>query len=402
MIGPDFELLRSQWFKKEVSMSWGGAHLSFAVAQELFSSHVVDAGSLMLLRSLALDSLPGSGTCVDFGCGYGVLGLAFKAVRPDWDVSLIDRDALAVEFSKWNAHRLDLDVACRGGLDVGGVPGSFELVLWNVPGKAGSGVLQKLTAQILDRLSSDGVLALVVVHPLARNLEEIAKGRADVEIIHESAGSEHTVFHMKRISGEPDCEGVDAFTNGAFDREETDVDTGLITYRILPVVGLPQYDGPDISTILLTDGVESLGRTSTSTALCLDPGQGHVPIYLRQRWPEVELSLVDHDLLALRASTRAIGAERIAANVHAAADLGIVESQFDLVTASLPNQIRQPVVLHLLDRMIDVTATGSHIAVAGGSTEVSRFLTLARKRSELKPRDRDKRRGFSSAVFERR
>jgi 16S rRNA (guanine1207-N2)-methyltransferase len=399
MIGQNFDLLQSHWFKKEVSLSWEGSHLTLAVAQELFSSHVVDAGSLLLLRSLDPESFADTGTCVDFGCGYGVLGLAFKSVKPGWDVSLIDRDALAVEFSEWNAQRLDIDVTCAGGLDVGGIEGPLDLVLWNVPGKAGADVLRRLTTQILDRLAVGGMLVLVVVHPLARDLEEVAVARSDIEIVHESAGPEHTIFHMKRASGEP-LEGVvDAFAAGAFDREEVDVDTGLLEYRFLPVIGLPQYDGPDISTILLTDGIETAARTTTNSALCISPGQGHVPIYMRQRWPDVTITLVDRDLLALRASTRSIGE---AMTVFAAADVDVGGNSFDLVTSSLTNQIRPPVMQHQLQRMIEITGAGSHVAIGGGSTEVSRFIALARKHPELRLRNRDKRKGFSAAVFERR
>jgi 16S rRNA (guanine1207-N2)-methyltransferase len=399
MIGPNFDLLQNHWFKKEVSLSWEGSHLTLAVAQELFSSHVVDAGSLLLLRSLDPKSLAGTGTCVDFGCGYGVLGLAFKAVNPGWNVTLVDRDALAVEFSEWNAQRLDLDVTCVGGLDVSGIKGPLGLVLWNVPGKAGADVLRRLTAQILDRLAVGGLLALVVVHPLARDLEEVAVARSDIEIIHESAGPEHTIFHMKRASGVPVEKEVDTFAAGIFDREEVDVDTGLLEYRFLPVVGLPQYDGPDIPTILLTDGIETVARTTTSSALCISPGQGHVPMYLRQRWPDVTITLVDRDLLALRASTRSIGE---ATTVFAAADIDVGNNTFDLVTSALPNQIRPPVMQHQLQRMIEVTQAGAHVAIGGGSTEVSRFIALARKHPELRLRNRDKRKGFSAAVFERR
>jgi 16S rRNA (guanine1207-N2)-methyltransferase len=399
MIGPYLELLQDHWFKKEVSLSWEGSHLTLALAQELFSSHVVDAGSLLLLRSLAPESLADTGTCIDFGCGYGVLGLAFKSVKSGWDVSLIDRDALAVEFSEWNAHRLDLDVTCAGGLDVGGTEGPLDLVLWNVPGKAGSEVLRRLTVQILDRLAVGGMLALVVVHPLARALEEVAVARPNIEIVHELAGPEHTIFHMKRASGDPAEEEVDAFAAGTFDREEVDVDTGLLEYRFLPVVGLPQYDGPDISTILLTDGIETVARTTTNTALCISPGQGHVPVYLRQRWPDVRITLVDRDLLALRASTRSIGE---ATTVFAAADIDVGNNTFDMVTSALPNQIRPPVMQHQLQRMIEITRAGAHVAICGGSTEVSRFIALARKHPELRLRNRDKRKGFSAAVFERR
>src|SRR5690606_34785461 len=97
----------------------------YAVAQELFSSHDVDAGGKLLLKSLDPGEFQASGLAVDFGCGYGVLGLAWKHAMPGWNVLLIDRDALAVEFSQWNAEAMGFstpDVRARTGLGVDLVP----------------------------------------------------------------------------------------------------------------------------------------------------------------------------------------------------------------------------------------------------------------------------------------
>ncbi|MBA2759906.1 MAG: methyltransferase, partial [Chloroflexia bacterium] len=68
--------------KKQVSLHWGALHLELDVAQDLFSSHQVDRGSKMLLSSLESVALPEHGEAVDFGCGYGVLGIAWQAVHP--------------------------------------------------------------------------------------------------------------------------------------------------------------------------------------------------------------------------------------------------------------------------------------------------------------------------------
>lgn len=398
-----FETLQDHWYKKDVSLSWAGVHLQLAVAQELFSSHSVDSGSVFLLRSLDLTAMADDGVCVDFGCGYGVLGLAFKAVRPKWEVTLIDRDALAVEFSVWNATRLDLDVSCRGGLGVDGFDRPLDLVLWNVPGKAGAGVLRALTNRILDLLAPGGLLALVVVHPLANELREVAIERLDIELTCQDASSEHTVLHMKRLAGDPAMPSGDAFADGVFNREPAEVDTGLIVYSLLPVVGLPQYDGPDIASVLLMDAIESSMAKDVARVLCVSPGQGHLPIYIGKKWPDCEICLSDRDLLALRASARAIGNHGSVVSRFGTADVLSDEvHRFNLVSAMLPHQIRPPVMERWLERFIESTLSGGHIAVAGGSTEVSRFLALARKRPDLKMRDRDKRKGFSAAIFERR
>ncbi|MGN6484620.1 MAG: methyltransferase, partial [Thermomicrobiales bacterium] len=243
----------TDWFKKDVMLRWHDGMWPLAVAQELFSSHEVDGGSLLLLRSLDVDALPEQGRCLDYGCGYGVLGLAIGAVRPAWEIVLVDRDALAVAFSEHNARTLG--IAARGSdaldpLDAGdGQPG-YDLLLWNVPGKAGASVLARLTGAALDVLAPQGVLALVIVHPLAETVRSAIAGREDIAIVHESAGSEHTVIHARRIGGKP-AGSADGFAAGVFDREPIEVVYGDIDYGLAPVIGLPQYDGPNQASLMV-------------------------------------------------------------------------------------------------------------------------------------------------------
>ena len=396
-----WHLLQTYWYKKDVVLNWEGQRLSLAVAQELFSSHTVDSGSLLLLRSLDMGTFADTGTALDFGCGCGVLGLGFKAVKPGWDVTLIDRDALAVEFSAWNASRLGLDVTCTGGLDTDEICQPPDLVLWNVPGKAGAGVVQTLTGRILDRLAQGGMLALVVVHPLASELEEAIDAHPDVDLVHQEAGTEHTVMHVRRESVLQQADGTDAFAAGVFDRELTAVDTGLISYDFLPVVGIPQYDGPDYATVLLTDAIEGADLDAVASALVVGPGQGHVPVYLEQQWPECQMTLADRDLLALRASARVLPDHvPVSQWFGAAQPVPGDEASHALVTAMLPRQLRPVVMEFWLDQFLAQLRPGGSLVVGGGSTEVSRWIAFARKRAGMKLRSRDKRKGFSSALFQ--
>jgi 16S rRNA G1207 methylase RsmC len=396
MIAIDAAVLESDWLKKEVPFHWEGHRFGFVVAQELFSSHTVDSGTMLLLRSLDPAVLPESGVAVDFGCGYGVLGIAVKAARPGLKMTLIDRDWLAVAFSQWNAERLGIDVTCRGGLGVDGFDTPVNLVLWNVPGKAGADVLQRLTRQIGDRLAPGGMLALVVVHPLARDLESVAIERQDLEIEHESAGPEHTVFHIRKVDGAAAVLHGEAFREGTFDRAPETVDTGLISYTFRPVVGLPMYEGPDHATVLLTDAIEGVRRESLDRAVCLYTGQGHVPMYLRARWPGVRLTIVDRDALAIAATRRAVGTCDAVPGVSIPP--GVVA---DVACAMIPDQTRAPVMHRMFDEMLAAIPVGGHLAVRGGSTEVSRFLAMARKEPALKIRGKDKTKGFSAAIWER-
>ncbi|MGC4104997.1 MAG: methyltransferase [Thermomicrobiales bacterium] len=395
----------ADWYKKDVSLRWQGGTWSLAVAQELFSSHEVDSGSLLLLRSLDIDALPARGCCLDYGCGYGVLGLAIGAARPAWEIVLIDRDALAVAFSAHNATALGIPargIVALDPLDPDPDRAGYDLLLWNVPGKAGASVLDLLTDEALDVLAVDGVLALVIVHPLAEIVRTAISRREDVALVHESAGSDHTVLHVRRVSGAP-TGSRDGFADGVFDREPIEVVYGDVDYGLVPVIGLPQYDGPDQASLMMMDALSSLSLDAQGVqrAVVVRPGAGHLGMAVRSRWPAAMVTLVDRDLLALRSSARALdsGVEAFATPDFDGLETG---EPFDLALATIPDQMRPPVMNRLLGDLIARVHPGGRLLIGGDSTEVSRFAGLAKKRAEVRVRDQRKRRGVSVAVIERR
>lgn len=394
----------ADWYKKDVVLRWMGGTWSFAVAQELFSSHEVDSGSLLLLRSLDMSALPQHGRCLDYGCGYGVLGLAIGAVRPDWAIALVDRDALAVAFSEHNARLLGVSARCVTALDpVGADPNQagYDLLLWNVPGKAGAPVLERLTAECLDVLAPGGLLALVVVHPLADVLRDAIAARDDIAMVHEQIGREHTVIHARRIAGSP-TGSRDGFADGVFDRMPVAVEYGDFAYRLTPVIGLPQYDGPDQASLMVMDTLSgmSLPESTALRAIVVRPGVGHLAMAVRAQWPTSVLTLIDRDALAIRSSMRAVGD----ATTFTSPDFDGVEigDPVDLAIAMIPDQMRPPVMARLLDELMARMAPGGRMVIGGDSTEVSRFVGLAKKQSGLRLRDQRKRRGVSVAILERR
>jgi len=396
------------WYKKQVTLRLGNVRFDLDVAQELFSSHEVDSGSLLLLRSLAHAHFPRDGRCLDYGCGYGILGLAWKASFPEWDVTLVDRDALAVAFSAHNARKLGYPGDCIGGLvplDQAGT--GYDLLLWNVPGKAGEPVLAELMADSLDVLAPGGLLGLVVVHPLTDTLRTVAANRAEFTIEYEEQGPEHTVLHIRRTSGNPQPK-AEAFTRGVFDREPISVDHAGYAYSLTPVIGLPQYDGPNHPTLLMMDALAGLAAYPMTDIICIRPGTGHLPMAASLLWSGAAFTLVDRDLLALKASSRALSersgnADRIMTELSPDLDgLALGAGTFDLAIVMIDHQMRPPVMRRLLEDIEPLLRSGSRLAFGGGSTEVSRMLSLARKRPELKIRDREKRKGFSATVINSR
>jgi len=398
---------RERWHKKDVTLTWNTRKTSYAVAQELFSSHEVDAGSRLLLRSFDLAALPVAGHALDFGCGYGVLGLALCDAMPHWTVHLVDRDALAVEFARWNAERLGFaggSVTATVGLGLDRVPASgADLVLWNVPGKAGEPVLQGLAGDVAASLAAGGVAALVIVNPLTAVVRDALVADPKLVITYMKRHAEHTVIHVRRErAGTPPG---DPFDRGLFDREVGEFGVDDFEYDLTPVIGLPEYDSYSFATQLVFDILRTV-EGPVSSLLVMRPGQGHVPLIAVSRFGPERLKMVDRDFLALRASARAIadvGLRIPQIGIVAAPDLIDVpgDEPMGLAILLLEEQVRNELHVTRLEDLAHMMEEGGNVVVGGTSSVVSRFLSFAAKTGGWKVRDRARRNGASAARLQK-
>lgn len=401
----DRDMKRERWYKKQVDLAWHGQRLSLAVAQELFSSHDVDAGSKLLLRSLDPEQFPNSGQAIDFGCGYGVLGLAWQQAKPEWNVTLVDRDTLAVAFASLNAVETGLDcVVAEVGLGVDMAPEhGVDLVLWNVPGKAGLPVLQSLIGDVTGALAHGGQVALVVVNPLAEEVRDVLDTDTAMSIELDEVFAEHTVIHARRLRAA--ALATDPFVRGVFDREGAGFGVDEFDYDITPVIGIPEYDTYSFATQVTFDILRTVPGRPTSVAI-FRPGQGHLAIVTANAFQPEQMVVADRDWLAVRASLRAIESAKLPLQgVSGLAIVDLIEvasvEPFDLCVLNLEEQVRNDVHISRLVDLEAMTIPGSQLLVGGTSSTVSRFLAFAAKTGAWKLRDRTKRSGASAARLER-
>ena len=100
--------MQNAYFKKTLNFKHDDQTLQFRVSQALFSSYEVDAGTRFLLRTLEQLPMANVRRVLDVGCGYGPLGLTLAKLDKRRTVHLVDRDALAVDFSQQNANLNEL------------------------------------------------------------------------------------------------------------------------------------------------------------------------------------------------------------------------------------------------------------------------------------------------------
>ena len=200
------------YFKKIIPFNFRKQSLRFRTSQELFSSHDIDLGTRFLLRTVLEAGYPRPQRILDAGCGYGPLGLTLKKLYPDSLVHLFDRDALAVEYTRQNSELNGIpDVEVYGSLGYDDVKrNDFDLILSNIPGKAGEKVIRYLLEDAACYLSPGGIVAVVIVEPLEGLVASVLEESPDIEILLRRKRPGHAVFHYRFTRRPPEDTPVPA------------------------------------------------------------------------------------------------------------------------------------------------------------------------------------------------
>ena len=411
--GPGEPWLRG-YLHKSVSLSFAGHTLQFALSQSLFSSFDVDTGSKLLLASVAqqLAAEPGERdrlrSILDLGCGTGVLGLAL-AKHYGAEVTARDRDALALAVTAHNAAANGIACTTGGGVDITNLDGTresgpFQLVVANLPAKAGAPVLAHMIAAATQVTDPGGRVALVVVNNLAeqtrRQLAEVA------ELIHERTGSRHTVFHARPLAGAadaaptgPDAPPADTSALPApYRRLLAEPTLVKASYPLETAYGLPDFDRPSHLAELAAMTVQrrllappgSERRLAPDTILVWNPGQGHLPVWLARAAGTAfgggacghpHFTLVSRDalqLLATRANLYRSGIPEHAVTLHHQVALRAPPGEHRLALLhpddDLPRSARDGVFSALEPLLIP----GGNAVLCGGAPAIAPLLARRR------------------------
>ena len=399
------------YLKKTVTLGYAGRRLELRVAQDLFSSHAVDVGTRLLLRTLAGPEHGSHRLVLDLGCGYGPIGLGLKAAASHRAVHMVDRDALAVEYSRGNAalNRLE-GIEVYGSLGYADVRASgFDLIASNIPAKAGTPVIARLLLDAAGLLAPAGLVAIVVVAPLQGTVAEILEGSPAVEIVFRRATASYAVFHYRfRDQGAaPAVPGGRSSGLEVYERQRLSLVHKGIRLRLQTAYGLPEFDSLGFATELVRDTVLRLRGPKPRIHLVLHPGQGYLPSLLWAALKPDELRLVDRDLLALRfseANALANGCppDRLHARHRARVDQDWLQDA-ELVVGMLRPKEPPESTLAIARQLVSGAPRGGRIVLGASSTVITRCLTaLDAETLPFRTVDRKRNKGFSAVVLERR
>jgi 16S rRNA (guanine1207-N2)-methyltransferase len=398
-------------FKKTVTLDHGGRRLELRVAQDLFSSHEVDVGTRLLLRTLAGPEHAWRRLVLDLGCGYGPLGLGLAAAVADRVVHLVDRDALAVEYSRENAAANRLDgVQVYPSLGYADVRASgFDLVVSNIPAKAGPPVIQQLLLGAAGLLAPGGLVAVVVIAPLREPVTAILEGSPQVEVVFRRATAGYAVFHY-RFQEPPAAAPAPAGPGdglAVYERQQVSIGHGGVAVRLRTAWGLPEFDSLGFATRLVADAVLRPCGRPPETVLVLHPGQGWLPCLLWAAGPPGRLRLVDRDLLALRFSRANLLAngcppERARVGHRVEPDRPWLQ-EAELVVAMLRPKEPPEATAATVRRLVAEVPGGARVVLGAGSTAITRSLAaLDAAKLPFRVVDRRRAKGSSAVVLQRR
>jgi len=147
-----------------------GQKLTFHSTWGIFSPKSIDKGSIMLLDYL--DIKP-TDHCLDLGCGYGPIGLTMARLAPEGTSTLVDKDFMAIEYSKKNAeinHISNCDIRLSNGLQHIR-DRKFNCIASNVPAKVGSEMMTIMLSDAFEQLEPGGRFYVVTITGLRRYIE---------------------------------------------------------------------------------------------------------------------------------------------------------------------------------------------------------------------------------------
>ncbi|MBS3138781.1 class I SAM-dependent methyltransferase [Candidatus Woesearchaeota archaeon] len=145
--------------EKTLDVTLFGARLSFVTPSGVFSFGHIDKGSLLLVEAVVLENQ----RVLDFGCGWGFVGVIVKKRFSGCAVTLTDVNERALHYAATNARKNHVSVHVVKSNLFSGLH-EFDAILVNPPMHAGREICYSLIEQAKQHLSVGGKLYLVALH----------------------------------------------------------------------------------------------------------------------------------------------------------------------------------------------------------------------------------------------
>ena len=151
-----------------------GSLYNFYTDNNVFSKKYLDFGTRTLLEAIDINEI--TGDILDFGCGYGPIGIYIKK-NCDCNVDMVDVNKRAISLALKNAKMNMVNVNIFESDIYSNIGKKYDSIITNPPVRVGKKILYEILFQAKDYLKEDGSLYLVInkdqgAKSLKKDLEE--------------------------------------------------------------------------------------------------------------------------------------------------------------------------------------------------------------------------------------
>ena len=143
--------------EKTVKVIIKNTHLKFIVDNGVFSKKGLDFGTRTLLENIQGIK----GDVLDFGCGYGPIGIFIKKTSSS-NVDMIDINDRAISLAKKNAKLNEVDVNIFKSNIYENIDKKYDYIITNPPIRVGKKILYEILFKAKEYLKENGKLLFVI------------------------------------------------------------------------------------------------------------------------------------------------------------------------------------------------------------------------------------------------
>ena len=136
-----------------------GRLYTFKTDNNVFSKKGLDFGTRTLLESIDVKNI--SGDVLDFGCGYGPIGIYIKS-NTDANVDMIDINERALKLARSNASINKVDVNIFESNIYSNITKKYDYIITNPPIRVGKKILYEILIGAKEYLKEKGHLIFVI------------------------------------------------------------------------------------------------------------------------------------------------------------------------------------------------------------------------------------------------
>lgn len=145
--------------ERQILVKINNINFSFLTDYGVFSKNGLDFGTRTLLETLDTSKI--SGKVLDFGCGYGPIGI-YIAKTTNSEVHMIDINRRVLELARKNVSLNHVNVNIYESNIYEKVTEQFDYIISNPPIRVGKEILYKILFEAKEYLKENGELWIVV------------------------------------------------------------------------------------------------------------------------------------------------------------------------------------------------------------------------------------------------